>query len=80
MIDVRLNIGTGKTGFRWVGDIVQTETACIVCREENKRGIMIFGKFLCMECEQDIVATDVSDPRYAYYIECMKEIWLAATS
>ncbi|QSO50630.1 sigma factor G inhibitor Gin [Alicyclobacillus curvatus] len=56
------------------------EEACIVCGVSKSRGLHICGKFVCEECEREIVGTDVSDPRYAHYIECMKEIWLAAIS
>ncbi|CAM3965065.1 sigma factor G inhibitor Gin [Alicyclobacillus pomorum] len=54
--------------------------SCIVCNEHKPAGIFICGQFLCADCERDIVATDVSDLRYRYYIDCMKKIWLAAIS
>lgn len=54
--------------------------SCIVCQQQKDEGIRIFGQFLCRECEQEIVHTDVNDARYSYYIECMKQIWLAALS
>lgn len=53
---------------------------CIVCTQAKRYGLHIFGKFVCEDCEREMVATDVSDPRYRHYIECMKEIWLAALS
>lgn len=53
---------------------------CIVCQQEKVTGIHICGQFLCADCERDIVVTDVGDQRYQYYIERMKQIWLAATS
>ena len=51
---------------------------CIVCQQPRAQGIHIFGQFLCAQCEQEIVHTDVTDARYAYYVECMKRIWAAA--
>lgn len=53
---------------------------CIICQQRKAEGIRIFGQFLCRECEQEIVHTDVGDARYAHYIDCMKRIWLAALS
>ncbi|HEU4964012.1 MAG TPA: sigma factor G inhibitor Gin [Bacilli bacterium] len=53
---------------------------CIVCTEPKERGIRIYGQFVCEECERDIVRTDVEDEKYHYYIERMKQIWLAAIS
>lgn len=51
---------------------------CIICQQQKPQGIRIFGQFLCTECEQEIVHTDVEDARYAHYIDRMKQIWLAA--
>jgi hypothetical protein len=58
----------------------EKQTTCIVCEDPKDRGLHICGQFICEDCERDIVATDVSDARYRYYIECMKKIWLAAIS
>lgn len=56
-----------------------TEPAsCIVCGREKSQGIYIVGQFLCRDCEQDIVHTDVEEERYQHYIACMKRIWLQA--
>lgn len=63
-----------------VGDIVQGQEMCIVCHEAKTEGMNIYGKFVCESCEHEIVTTDVSNPRYLYFIECMKEIWWAAIS
>lgn len=56
------------------------QDACIVCNEVRSEGLRICGKFVCVACEREIVSTDVTDPRYAHFIECMKEIWFAAIS
>ncbi|RIV24411.1 hypothetical protein D2Q93_06970 [Alicyclobacillaceae bacterium I2511] len=53
---------------------------CIVCGRSQSIGLNICGQFICSDCEQEIVHTEVSDPRYPYFIECMKQIWLAALS
>ncbi|MDQ0190187.1 sigma factor G inhibitor Gin [Alicyclobacillus cycloheptanicus] len=62
------------------GESVSLNSACIVCKQEKAAGIRICGVFLCADCERAIVSTDVEDARYPYYIECMKQIWLAAIS
>ncbi|WP_018131808.1 sigma factor G inhibitor Gin [Effusibacillus pohliae] len=49
---------------------------CIVCREQKPQGIRIWGQFVCLSCERDIVQTDVEDEKYPFYIERMKQIWL----
>ncbi len=53
---------------------------CIVCGRQMNVGLKICGQFICSDCEQEIVHTEVSDPRYLYFIQCMKQIWLAALS
>ncbi|MCL6637268.1 MAG: sigma factor G inhibitor Gin [Alicyclobacillus sp.] len=56
------------------------QPVCIVCQQPKTAGIHICGQFLCSDCEQAIVTTDVSDARYRYYVDCMKRIWLNASS
>lgn len=63
--------------------VVPPETCggtCIVCGESKELGIRIFSQFLCAECEQEIVHTDVEDEKYPYYIDRMKQIWLEMIS
>jgi len=59
---------------------VEAQDTCIICNEVKSEGLRICDKFVCAACEREIVSTDVSHPRYAYFIECMKEIWFAAIS
>jgi hypothetical protein len=53
---------------------------CIVCNQRKELGIHIWGKFVCVSCEREIVQTDVKDSNYDYYIQRLKRIWLDATS
>lgn len=53
---------------------------CMICYEEKQEGIHIWNQFLCTDCERDIVATEVEDAKYMYYVERMKRIWLDAIS
>ncbi|MDP9729289.1 sigma factor G inhibitor Gin [Alicyclobacillus tolerans] len=57
-----------------------SETECIICGMTRSAGIRICGEFICIDCEQAIVHTEVGDPRYSLYVECMKRIWLSALS
>lgn len=66
-------------------NVLETKTVpqggtCVVCGEQKALGIRIFAQFLCVECEREIVNTDVEDEKYPYYIERMKQIWLGAIS
>ncbi|MFD2170750.1 sigma factor G inhibitor Gin [Tumebacillus lipolyticus] len=53
---------------------------CIICGEAKQQGIRIISQFLCQDCEREIVATDVQDEKYSYYVARMKQIWLEAIS
>nr|WP_084279228.1 sigma factor G inhibitor Gin [Anoxybacillus tepidamans] len=47
---------------------------CIVCEQLKKQGIRIYTKFLCIDCEREIVQTDVHDPRYQFYLQQLRKI------
>lgn len=49
---------------------------CIVCLERKDIGIYIWSQFICQSCEGEMVATDVYDEKYPFYIKQMKKIWL----
>lgn len=51
---------------------------CIICGEMKgeDEGIRIVTEFICDDCEIDIVATDVLDEKYPFYIHQMKQIWI----
>ena len=41
---------------------------CMVCGVEKRQGLHIVDQFICEACENDIVHTDVGDPKYADYL------------
>lgn len=47
---------------------------CIICGQTKEAGIHIFSSFICTECEQEIVHTDVFDVKYYDFIRQMKKI------
>ncbi|MFD1673579.1 sigma factor G inhibitor Gin [Alicyclobacillus fodiniaquatilis] len=58
----------------------QALSACIICHAERAQGIRICGQFICLDCERDIVHSDVNDAYYQHYVKEMKRIWLSALS
>jgi predicted nucleic acid-binding Zn ribbon protein len=50
--------------------------SCIVCGEAKEEGISIWNQFICSECEQEMIHTEVEDKRYSYFINKLKTIWL----
>lgn len=50
--------------------------ACIICNKVKSEGILIVSEFICEDCEVEIVATDVQDEKYPFFIHQMKQIWV----
>lgn len=50
--------------------------SCIVCGNDRKDGLEIWGEFICRECESEMVHTDVQDEKYPFFIQQMRQIWL----
>lgn len=48
--------------------------SCIICGQEKIDGIMIISEFICRECENEMVQTDVLDEKYPFFIHQMKQI------
>ncbi|HEX7056311.1 MAG TPA: sigma factor G inhibitor Gin [Bacilli bacterium] len=50
-------------------------SVCIICHGQRSEGIRICSRFICADCEREIVRTDVVDGNYGYFIDQMKQIW-----
>lgn len=48
---------------------------CIFCDEAHNEGIFLHGKFICANCQEDILNIDVNDPEYDTYKEGIKVVW-----
>ncbi|WJH36348.1 sigma factor G inhibitor Gin [Paenibacillus aurantius] len=53
----------------------QTGGTCIICGETGREGIHIVTEFICVECEAEMVQTDVRDEKYPFFIHQMRQIW-----
>lgn len=49
---------------------------CIVCHEPKSEGMMVLDEFICGDCEQEIIQTNVEDKKYPYFVHQLKSIWL----
>jgi hypothetical protein len=45
---------------------------CVICEEEKHRGIHLYTKFICTDCEKDMIQTETNDPKYLYYLTKLK--------
>ncbi len=49
---------------------------CIVCGHHCLNGIAIIEQFICVQCETEMINTDVKDEKYPFFIKQMRQIWL----
>lgn len=48
---------------------------CMICGQRQKEGLHIVEEFICVDCEREIVNTDVQDAKYPFFIHQMKQVW-----
>lgn len=49
---------------------------CIICDQEKVEGIEVWGHFICNDCEQEMVKTEVGDQRYRFFIHKLRKLWV----
>ncbi|WP_078543226.1 sigma factor G inhibitor Gin [Litchfieldia alkalitelluris] len=47
---------------------------CVICEESKLRGIHLYTKFICTDCEKDMIQTETNDPKYLYYLSKLKNV------
>lgn len=55
-------------------DRKQYGETCIICEQVKKRGIHLYTRFICLDCEQDIIRTETNDPKYQFYLDRLKKV------
>lgn len=55
---------------KYVGEL------CVVCEQSKPKGIHLYTSFICTDCEREIIQSDMSDPKYKYYLHQLKKITL----
>jgi len=43
----------------------------------NAEGIWLIGGYICAGCLEEISKTDAQDPRYAFFVQKLRELWQA---
>lgn len=49
---------------------------CIICEETKYEGYHLYTKFICTDCEKDMLQTETDDPKYHFYIKKLKKVTL----
>ncbi|WP_193726607.1 sigma factor G inhibitor Gin [Paenibacillus guangzhouensis] len=53
------------------------DSTCIICGEKKEEGIVIISEFICLDCEAEMVHTDVQDEKYPFFIHQLKRIFIS---
>lgn len=51
------------------------DQVCIICNESSERGLSIWEKFICSQCEAEIIQTEVEDEKYTFFIHQLRKLW-----
>lgn len=49
---------------------------CIVCTKVKSEGMNIWSSFICRDCEQEMVQTEVHEEKYPFFIKQMRKLWM----
>ncbi len=50
------------------------QETCVICEEQKVKGIHLYTSFLCVDCENELIQTDTSDPKYKYFLKQLKKV------
>ncbi|MGL5633923.1 MAG: sigma factor G inhibitor Gin [Sarcina sp.] len=56
-----------EDGVKEIVKVTEMENACIICGNEEQRGIVILGKKICLECEEKAIKADINSDFYESY-------------
>lgn len=48
---------------------------CCICNGTGNRGIILLDKYICRECELNLVRTVIDEPEYEKFRNAIKDIW-----
>ena len=52
------------------------EHICVMCGHKEKEGIFLYDSFICDQCEDEMIHTEVEDEKYNFFIQQLKHVWL----
>jgi hypothetical protein len=47
---------------------------CVICEQMRLKGIHLYTSFICTDCEKDLIHTEISNPKYKYYLKQLRKI------
>ncbi len=47
---------------------------CVICEQMKPKGIHLYTSFICIECEKEMLQTEISNPKYKYFLKQLRKI------
>ncbi|WP_313802460.1 sigma factor G inhibitor Gin [Cytobacillus sp.] len=47
---------------------------CVICEQAKRKGIHLYTSFICTDCENDLISTDTSNPKYKHFLKQLRKI------
>ena len=47
---------------------------CVICEKTKTKGIHLYTRFICHDCEKEMVLTETSDEKYQYYLKKLRKL------
>lgn len=54
---------------------MNTRIKCSTCQKEYENGIVLLNKYICRECEIDIITVDQEELKYEKFKRDIKHMW-----
>lgn len=48
--------------------------SCVICEQMKPKGIHLYTSFICTDCEQELLQTDIGHPKYKYFLKQLRKI------
>ncbi|TYR78336.1 sigma-F transcribed protein CsfB [Priestia megaterium] len=52
----------------------EIEMTCLICHNQDEKGIEIFSKFICRHCEKEIIHMESTSNQYRMILHELKKI------
>jgi hypothetical protein len=47
---------------------------CVICEQMKPKGIHLYTSFICIECEKELLQTEITNPKYKYFLKQLRKI------
>lgn len=47
---------------------------CVICEHNKEKGIHLYNRFICIDCEGEMIRTETSDDKYQFYLKQLRQL------